>query len=110
MAKMNQPDAKRQRVIFDNLIRKKHEDSMNLLPWVVEATKKKAEIDRSFVPYKDDEVEPQSMPKNDVKGLDMNISLVDAFVNAEVLLPQGEESEGYDERSNLVCVKTRLIG
>ena len=42
------------------------------------------------------------MPDNDVKGIDMNISLVDAFVNAEVLLPQGEESEGYDERSNLV--------
>ena len=62
----------------------------------------KAEIDRSFVPYEDDEVEPRSMPENDVKGLDMNISLVDAFVNAEVLLPQGEESEGYDERSNLV--------
>ena len=62
---------------------------MNLPPWVVEAAKKKAEIDRPFVPYEDDEVEPWSMPENNVKGLDMNISLVDAFVNAEVLLPQG---------------------
>ena len=99
MAEMNQPDAKRQRVIFDNLIRKKHGDSMNLPPWVVEANKKKTEIDRSFVPYKDDEVKPRSMPENDV--IDMNIFLVDAFVNAKFLLPQWEESEGY-ERSNFV--------
>ena len=55
---MNQPDAKRQRVIFDNLIRKKHGDSMNLPPWVIEANKKLTEINHSFVPYEDDEVKP----------------------------------------------------
>ena len=78
---------------------------MNLPPWAVEAAKHKANIDRSYVPYEDDEVEPRSMPDNDVKGLDMNISLVDAFVNAEVLLPQGEESEGYNEECTLVKAK-----
>ena len=45
MAEMNQPDGKRQCVIFDNLIRKKHRDSMNLPPWVVEANKKLSKID-----------------------------------------------------------------
>ena len=40
MAEMNTPDAKRQRVIFDNLIRKKHGGSMNLPPWKIEANKK----------------------------------------------------------------------
>ena len=48
---------------------------MNLPPWVVEANKKKTEINRSFVPYEDDEVELRSMPENDVIGIDMNISL-----------------------------------
>ena len=52
-----------------------------------------------FIPYKDDEVEHHSMLENNV--IDMNIFLVDVFVNVEVLLPQGEESEGYVE-SNLV--------
>ena len=42
------------------------------------------------------------MPENDV--IDMNISLLDAFVNGKVLLPQGEESEGY-EGSSLVRAK-----
>ena len=42
------------------------------------------------------------MPENNV--IDMNISLVDAFVNAKVLLPQGEESEGY-KGSSLVRAK-----
>ena len=75
---------------------------MNLPPWGVEAKRKLEDYDRSFVPYEDDEVGPHSMPENDV--IDMNISLVDAFVNAEVLLPQGEESEGY-EGSSLVRAK-----
>ena len=39
---------------------------------------------------------------NDVS--DMNISLIDAFVNAKVLLPQEEESKGY-EGSKLVKAK-----
>ena len=52
-----------------------------------------------FIPYTDDEGEPRFIPENDV--IEMNISLVDAFVNVEVLLPQGEESKEY-ERSNLI--------
>ena len=32
IADLNRPDKKQQRAIFDNLIRKKHGDSMNLLP------------------------------------------------------------------------------
>ena len=59
-------------------------------------------INHSFIPYKYDEVEPYFMQENNV--IDMNISLVDAFMNAEVLLPQGEESEGY-EGSSLVKAK-----
>ena len=75
---------------------------MNLPPWAVEADKKVKAIDCSFLPYKDDELEPRLVPKIDV--IDMNISLVDAFVNTELLLPQREESEGY-EGSNLVQAK-----
>ena len=52
MIEMNTPDERRQRVVFDNLIRKKHGDSM---------------IDCSFIPYKDDKEEPRLMPENDVK-------------------------------------------
>ena len=33
------------------------------------------------------------------------LCLVDALINAEVLLPQGEESEGFDEGSNLLKAK-----
>ena len=100
MAKMNTPDATSQRVIFDNLIRKKHRDLMNLPPWKIEANeKKKVFHSLLFIPYKDDEVGHHSIPENDV--IDMNISRVDAFVNAKVLLLQGEESEGY-EGSSLV--------
>ena len=60
---------------------------MNLPPWKIEANEKMKAINRSFILYKDDEIEPHSMPGNDVIG--MNISLVDAFVNAKNLLPQG---------------------
>ena len=91
MAEINTPDAKRQGVIFDSLIRKKYGDSMNLPPWVVEAGKKKKPINHSsFVPYKDDEEEISLILENDV--IDMDISLVDALVNAKVLfyLRQGE--------------------
>ena len=42
------------------------------------------------------------MPENDV--IDMNISLVDAFVNAKVSLPQGEESEGYEGYEGSILV------
>ena len=42
------------------------------------------------------------MPENNIPNL--SISLVDALINAEVLLPQGEESEGY-AGSNLIQVK-----
>ena len=63
MAEMNTPDAKRQRVIFDYLIRKRHGDSMNLPPWEIEANEKMKVVNRSFIPYKDDEVESHSMPE-----------------------------------------------
>ena len=43
------------------------------------------------------------MPENNIH--DMSICLVDALINAEVLLPQGEESEGFVEGSNLVKAK-----
>ena len=99
MAEMNTPDAKRKCVIFDNVTREKHRDSMNLPPWVVEANKKMKAIDCSFIPYKDDEEEPCLIPKNDV--IEMNISLVDVFVNPIVFL---QESKGY-EGSNLVQAK-----
>ena len=102
MAKMNTLDAKGQRVIIDNIIRENHGNLMNLLPWAVEADKKMKAVDCSFIPYEDGEEEPCLIPEND--DIDMNISLVDAFVNAKVLLPQGEESEEY-EGSNLVQVK-----
>ena len=75
---------------------------MNLSPWQVEADKKLKAIDCSLMPHKYDESEPRLIPENDV--IDMYISLVDAFVNAEVFLPQGEESKGY-EGSNLVRAK-----
>ena len=87
MAKMNTPDANRQRCVIDNLIRKKHGDSMNLPPWKIEANGKLRAIDCSFIPYKDDEVEPHLMLENNV--IDMNISLVDALMNVKVLFPQG---------------------
>ena len=70
---------------------------------MVGAGKRKLPDDQSFVPYKDDVEEPRLMPENDIH--DMSICLVDALINAEVLLPQGEESEGFDERSNLVKAK-----
>ena len=35
---------------------------MNLPPWKIEANKKLTAIDRFFIPYKDDEIEPHSMP------------------------------------------------
>ena len=92
MSEMNTPDAKRQRVIFDNFIRKKYGDLMNLPPQKIEANEKMKATNRSFIPYKDDEVEP-----ND--AIDMNISLVDVFVNSEVQLSQGEKSKGYGGRS-----------
>ena len=87
MAEINTPDAKRQRVIFDNLIRKKHRNSMNLPPQKIEANIKMTAFDCLFVSYKDDEIEPHFMPENDV--IDMNISFVDVFVSVKVLLPQG---------------------
>ena len=83
MAEMNMPDAKRQCVIFDNIIREKHRDSMNLPPWQMEANEKRKDNDCSFIPYKDDESEPHLIPENDV--IDMNVSLVDAFVNADII-------------------------
>ena len=51
---LNMPDMKRQRIIFDNLKKKKYGDSINLPPLVIEADKLKKPIDCSFVPYKDD--------------------------------------------------------
>lgn len=92
-------DMKRQCIIFDNLIRKKHADSMNFSPGIKEATKLKKQVNCSFIPYKDDIEEPQLVQENNV--IDMHVSLVNASVNAKILLPQGEESEGY-ESSNLV--------
>ena len=86
----------------NNSVLSKHGDLINLPPWPVEADKKLKAVDHSFIPYKDDESEPLLIPKNCV--IDMNISLVDAYVNAKVLLPQGEESKGY-KRSNLVQAK-----
>ena len=44
------------------------------------------------------------MPENDV--IDMNISLVDELMNAKVLLPQGEEYEGYEGNS---LVRAKVI-
>ena len=102
MAKVDMSDMKRQHIISDNLIRKEHGDSMNLSPWQVEADKKLKAIERFFISYKNGESEPRLIPKNDV--IDMNISLVDTFVNAEDFLPQGEESEAY-KGSNLVQAK-----
>ena len=40
------------------------------------------------------------MLENDIP--DLQIFLVDTLLNAEILLPQGEESKGFDEGSNLV--------
>ena len=75
---------------------------MNFPSWQVEADKKLKVIDRSFIPYKDNESKPWLIPENDV--IDINISLVNVFVKAKVLLLQGEESEGY-KGSNLVRAK-----
>ena len=86
MVEMKTPDAKKKHVIFNNLIRKKHKDSMNLPRWIVEGAKKEKLMDYSFISYKDDEVEPHSMSENNV--IDINISLVDEFMNAKVLFPQ----------------------
>ena len=58
---------------------------MNLSPWQMETDKKLKAIDHSIIPYKDEESEPRLIHGNYV--IDINISLVDAFVNTEVLLP-----------------------
>ena len=79
-ADLNMPHERKQRVIFDNLIRKKHGDSMNLPPWVVAANKKKRKVDRSFIPYEDDEEDPRVIPENNIHEL--SICLVDALINA----------------------------
>ena len=68
----------------------------------MEAVKKKTPIDCSFIPYKDDKEEPSLMPEIDIS--DVNISLVDTFVNVKVIPPQGKEPERY-EGSNLVKAK-----
>ena len=62
-------------------------------------------VDHSFTPYKDNKKELKLIPENNVS--DMNISLVDTFMNAEVLLHQGEKSKGY-EGNNLVKAKVIL--
>ena len=102
IAELNHSDRKRQLVIFDNLIIKTHGDSMNLPPWVMDAAKTKKPVDQSFIPYEDEEEELWVMAVNNCSVL--HISLVNVLVNTEVLLPQGEESNGY-ENSNLVKVK-----
>lgn len=90
-ADLNMPDRKRQCIIFNNLTRKKHGDFLHLPPWVVEAGKKKELIDFFFILYKDDKEEPRLILENDF--IDLHISLVNASVNAKVLLLKGEESE-----------------
>ena len=68
----------------------------------MEACKKNSPVDPAFIPYKDDAEEPRLVPKNDIPVL--QIYLLYASINAEVLLSWGEESKGY-EGSNLVKAK-----
>jgi hypothetical protein len=82
IAETHHPDEIKKRQIFTECIRNKLGDSMTLSP----VSNEKA----TFVPYSDDDEDPRIIPENDISAL--NISLVDALINAEVSLHQGEES------------------
>ena len=68
----------------------------------MEAGKKDSPVDQIFILYKDDVEASRLIPEKDIHIL--QIYLVDALMNAEVLLPQEEEFKGY-EGSNLVKAK-----
>jgi hypothetical protein len=82
IAELHHPDEIRKRAIFTECIRRKLGDSMTLPP----VSSNKA----TFIPYSDDEEIPRTIPENDVQEL--NISLTDALINAEVSLHQGEDA------------------
>ena len=76
---------------------------MNLSQWVVASAKRNIPVNRSIVPYRDDVEKLRLMAENNIH--DISIYLVNELMNAEVLLRQNEEPEGFDEGHNFVKAK-----
>ena len=85
---MNETE-RRKRAIFMTAIREKYGDSLSLRPIPVKPE------DVEFVAYEDEDEEPQIIPENeavDAQGKPLfQQSVTDALIQAEVLLPHGEE-------------------